>query len=347
MERRSGCRVPRLILAALAILFSSSLAGHHSLAGFDMSDPLEIEGELVSVKWRNPHLGFIVHVVDESGEVMTWNVHGWGSAYSMGRTGVARDEFVVGEKVRLAGFRSSRRADEMLVSHMLLSSGVEAIIRPDAGPRWADVSTGGRTNWIGDEARVQNAATENRGIFRTWSTSGYFNSLSTTTLHEPFTNSAIAGRSSWDPDNNYVTRCEPPGMPQIMRQPHPYEFVDEGDVILLRGEIWGITRTIFMNPAAASGELEVPNLGRSIGRWEGRTLIIETTDIDWPYFDYSGTPQSGATSIREKFTVSEDQSRLDFLQVVTDTATFTEPATLETHWLALGEEIIPWECPTD
>ena len=74
---------------------------------------------------------------------------------------------------------------------------------------------------------------------------------------------------------------------------------------------------------------------------------IETTDIDWPYFDYSGTPQSDAVSIREEFMVSEDQTRVDYLQVVTDPATFTEPATLETHWLALGEEIIPWECPTD
>jgi hypothetical protein len=337
----------RFAMAALVMILASSATAHHSLAGFDMSDPVEIEGELVSIKWRNPHLGFTIRVVDEDGESKNWNVHGWGSAYSMGRTGVSRDEFINGDRVRLAGFRSSRRADEMLVSHMLLSSGVEAIIRPDAEPRWAEESTGGRTNWIGDEGQVQNAAAENRGIFRTWSTSGYFNSLSTTTLHYSFTESAIAGRSSWDQDDNYVTRCEPPGMPQIMSQPHPYEFVEQGDVILLRGEVWGITRTIFMDPAAASGELAVPNLGRSIGRWDGRTLIIETTDIAWPYFDYSGTPQSDAVSIREEFTLSEDQVRLDYRQVVTDPATFTEPATLETHWLALGEEIIPWVCPTD
>ncbi len=339
--------MPGIALAALALVFSSSAIAHHSLAGFDMSDAIEFEGELVSVKWRNPHLAFAVRAVDENGESTTWNVHGWGSAYSMGRTGVSREEFVVGDRVKLAGFRSSRRADEMLVSHMLLSSGVEAVIRPDAEPRWANESTGGRTNWIGDEGQIQNATAENRGIFRTWSTSGYFNSLSTTTLHYPFTEAAIAGRANWDQDDNYVTRCEPPGMPQIMSQPHPYEFVDQGDKILLRGEIWGITRTIFMDASAAGGKLEVPNLGRSIGRWDGRTLIIETTDIDWPYFDYSGTPQSDAASIREEFTVSDDQTRLDYLQTVTDPATFTEPATLETHWLALGEEIIPWVCPTD
>ena len=156
----------RLTLVAFMMLLSTSTSAHHSLAGFDMSDALEIEGKLVGVKWRNPHLGFTVQVVGENGESIDWNVHGWGSAYSMGRTGVSRDEFKTGEMVKLAGFRSSRRDNEMLVSHMLLSSGVEAIIRPDAEPRWAKESTGGRVNWIGDENQVQNAVAENLGIFR-------------------------------------------------------------------------------------------------------------------------------------------------------------------------------------
>ena len=334
----------RLVLGLSALLLSVPLSAHHSLAGFNMSDGIEIEGELVSIKWRNPHLGFTVHVVDDDGDSSTWNIHGWGSAYSMRRTGVSQDDFKSGDQVKLAGFRSSRRENEMLVSHILLSSGLEAIIRPDAEPRWAKESTGGRTNWIGEERQVQNAAEENLGIFRTWSTSGYFNSLSTTTLHRPFTESAIAGRANWNELDNYVTRCEQPGMPQIMSQPHPYEFVDKGNKILLRGEIWGFTRTIIMDPSAAGGELEFPNLGRSTGRWDGRTLIIETTDVRWPYFDNSGTPQSETVEIREEFLVSDDQTRLDYRQVVTDLETFTEPATLVTHWLALGEEIIPWEC---
>jgi hypothetical protein len=123
-----------------------------------------------------------------------------------------------------------------------------------------------------------------------------------------------------------------------MAQPHPFEFEDRGSSILLHGEVWDITRTIEMDPAAGDGELEYPHFGRSVGHWEGRTLIVETTNIRWPYFDAGGTPQSEAVEVREEFALSEDQSRLDYRQIVTDPETFTEPATLETYWLALGEQ---------
>jgi len=37
---------------------------------------------------------------------------------------------------------------------------------------------------------------------------------------------------------------------------------------------------------------------------------------------------------------------LDFHVTVTDPATFTEPATYEYYWLALGETIEPYRCET-
>lgn len=33
-----------------------------------------------------------------------------------------------------------------------------------------------------------------------------------------------------------------------------------------------------------------------------------------------------------------------FITTVTDPETFTEPATIEGHWLALGEAIEPYQC---
>ena len=46
----------------------------------------------------------------------------------------------------------------------------------------------------------------------------------------------------------------------------------------------------------------------------------------------------------ERFTLTDDQNRLDYHLTVVDPATFTEPATITGHWLALGEEIAPFEC---
>ena len=66
--------------------------------------------------------------------------------------------------------------------------------------------------------------------------------------------------------------------------------------------------------------------------------------MSWPWFDNIGTPQSAAVTIRERFTPSADQSRLDYELTVTDPATFTEPAVYERYWLALGASIERYDC---
>ena len=108
-----------------------------------------------------------------------------------------------------------------------------------------------------------------------------------------------------------------------MMNPHPFEFVDEVEHIRLRSELYDIERTIHM----------------------GRMLVVETTGVNWPWLDNSGTPQSEAVTFVERFTVSEDQTRLDYHLTVTDAATFTEPAIYERYWLALaGATIQTYDC---
>ena len=47
----------------------------------------------------------------------------------------------------------------------------------------------------------------------------------------------------------------------------------------------------------------------------------------------------------ERFTVSEDQTRLDYQLTVTDPATFTEPAVYDRYWVALvGANIQTYGC---
>ncbi|HEX5047492.1 MAG TPA: hypothetical protein VFX89_10395, partial [Gammaproteobacteria bacterium] len=83
----------------------------------------------------------------------------------------------------------------------------------------------------------------------------------------------------------------------------------------------------------------------SVGRWDGRTLAVTTTKIDWPFFSQLGIPQSADVSIVERFTPTADGSRLDYAMTVTDPVNFTRPVELATHWLYLpGVELLPYEC---
>ena len=333
--------VPTLLMLVLPVVTFA----HHSRAGYDMSVIQEIEGELVKIVWRNPHPVFTVSVDSEDRGDQLWTVEGWGALYHLQRTGITRENFSVGDRVRVAGFSSTRENQHILGTHVLLSNGTEAILRTDVGSYWTQDHIGGQDRWGVDETQLGGIGAENRGIFRVWSPSGYARSLSTTTRHLPFKESAIKARAAWNPEDNFVTRCEPAGMPLVMVwSVYPHSFEDQGTEILLHSQWWDIKRKIHLTPLVPEEERPASRLGHSAGRWEGRSLIVETTDIDWPYFDARGTPQSKAIEVREEFTLSEDQSRMDYRMTVTDPEVFTEPATIETYWLALGEKIEPYDC---
>ncbi|MCZ6586300.1 MAG: hypothetical protein O6930_09820, partial [Gammaproteobacteria bacterium] len=86
-------------------------------------------------------------------------------------------------------------------------------------------------------------------------------------------------------------------------------------------------------------------MGFSVGRWDENTLIVTTTDVAYPFFDDVGTPQSPQAEIVERFTLSDDESRLDWNATIIDPVNFTEPVTLSGYWAWVpGEQIKPYEC---
>ncbi len=134
-------------------------------------------------------------------------------------------------------------------------------------------------------------------------------------------------------------------MPNANLNPYPIEFIDDGDMIRLRIEEWDATRTIHMNVEADLPGRASSLLGYSVGRWEGRTLRIETTRVDAPYLDDAGTPQSENAKIIERFTLSEDENRLDYEVIVTDPQFLVEPAIWDAAWIwRPGTEVLPFEC---
>ncbi|MEO6340831.1 MAG: hypothetical protein ABIO39_12370, partial [Caulobacteraceae bacterium] len=85
--------------------------------------------------------------------------------------------------------------------------------------------------------------------------------------------------------------------------------------------------------------------GYSTGRWQGSTLVVDTRDISWRFFDSNGVPQGSAVSIVERFTPSADGSKLSYTFKVTDPETFKQPVELKRAWLRRqGEAVRPYNC---
>lgn len=331
------------ITVVLCCLVVPSLGyGHHSRAEFDQ-EARELEGTLVRVLWRNPHPAFTIEV-EENGQATTWLVEGWSSLYTFDRAGITRDRFEEGNAIKVVGLPSTRRAGRILGTHILLADGTEAILKRDADPYWGESrNLGGQSNWTTEtRASVVNAAEEDRGIFRVWS---YPSPNMQTRVHLPLTESAQAARAEFDQLDNYIMRCEQKGMPGSMTTPNPYEFVDRGGTITIRGYEGDVVRTVYMSDSTSPRTQQTSLQGLSVGSWENNdTLVIHTTRIDTPYLGMTGIPLGDDLDVVERYTLSEDQTRLDFKITATDSSAFTQPAQWEYYWFALGEEFGQYEC---
>ena len=87
-------------------------------------------------------------------------------------------------------------------------------------------------------------------------------------------------------------------------------------------------------------------MGYSVGQWDENTLVVRTSNIDYPWMDYEGTPQTEAAVVTERFMLSADERTLDWEATVTDPGTLTEPAlafTAHYEW-APEEEIQAYDC---
>ncbi len=329
-----------LVTVLLALSASAPASAHHSRAKF-ADETSEIRGELVNVIWRNPHVALFVDVAGDDGSTETWRIETFGGLWAFEQAGVSRDVFRIGDDVTVAGRVSTRRDAYFLGTNVLLPNATEVVMGVTFGPHWDGPTIGGATQFSGRNPEVVDAASENMGIFRVWSIPGRGVGL---TQDLPFKEQAVAARAEWDAIDNPITRCEQPGMPMVMLQPGPFRLLRAGDDIILHSPYFDTQRIIHMDGSLNPAEQPASPLGVSTGRWDGNTLTVTTTRIDWPYFDGQGTPQSPAVEVTERFTLSNDQTELAFHMTVVDPVTFDGIATREWHYLALGEPFFVVEC---
>ncbi len=323
------------VLSGLSLAIAAASHAHHATGPvYDRSRTVEMEGEVTQVHWVNPHIGFTVQGVDSDGQPRTLVIE-TNSVSIVSRFGLTPGLVSPGTRVTVAGNPGRMSDDAMWLTNMLLPSGDEILFGSRYAPRWSD-----RT--IGEDIRGEvTADVEGQGIFRVWTSAGSLWNRS-----YPLTPAAQAAQDSYDPIIDDPTlNCAPKGMPYIMEQPYPMQFVDEGDVIVMRIEEYDLVRRIYLSPEDVDASAPPSLLGRSVGRWDGDTLVVETTAISYGFFNNAGIRQSPAVETEERFTLNEDGSTLDYQLTVTDPATFTEPAVQGKSWVwRPGEEVRPYDC---
>jgi hypothetical protein len=337
-------RAQLLWIAALLGTTAWSVSGaHHSTRAFyDRDASVEIEGTVTSVSWRNPHVGLTIAVRNDRGVEKSWALEG-GAMNTLLRRGFTADSVAIGANVRVAGSPSNRGRNEIYVTNMLLPDGTEVRFGDRAQPlRWAGGGNGGDAVGIGMAGDPAISGEPVTDIFRVWTAGAAYRLRAPLVL----TAAARAARDAWNPaSDDPALRCDAPGMPNAILNPYPIEIVDGGDSIRIRIEEWDAVRTIHLPDGEPAERPPSSRLGYSTGRWQGDTLIVETTGVDWPLLDDSGTPLSPDAEIVERFELDRAQGRLGYSVSVTDPENLVEPAVWDSLWIwAPGVEVQPFQC---
>ena len=329
-------------LPAFALILAGGHASaHHSFAASFTTDEIVREGVVNRYVFRNPHVIIFMSVENESGEQAEWMAEG-SAATSLRRAGWSADTIQPGELVRISG--NAGRDGKLMISmeHVeVLDSDSLAVLRtPSMSGAPTEVAAGenvsiplhladGRPNLTGAWTRGRDGP-------------GFRN-------HRlpPFNEAGAALQAEWDPINDPQVACEDPG---LIRQagftPHPVRIEQYDDHVVISYEEYGGVRTIYFDDRDITDEYRP--LGQSVARYEGDTLVIESTHLP---ANPTGTP---GHRLSDQATTVETYRRLDdptqgpmveMEMIIVDPDYLTEP--WEMVWKKLyteGYEFIPVEC---
>ncbi len=128
-------------------------------------------------------------------------------------------------------------------------------------------------------------------------------------------------------ENDPATECRLPGVPRATYQPFPFQIFQAPDVTLFTYQFAGADRMVYMDE---DSEPQVETwMGHNVGRWEGDTLVIETTgQIGDTWFDRSGNFHSGwDMTVVERYTMVTPNT-IEYEATITDPNVFEEPWTI-------------------
>ncbi|WP_156457727.1 hypothetical protein [Altererythrobacter sp. Root672] len=125
-------------------------------------------------------------------------------------------------------------------------------------------------------------------------------------------------------DQSAQVSCLPPGMPGIMRQPYPIEFLFTPGRVTIFAETYTQARRIYTDGRALPEDPDFLFNGTSVGRWDGDTLLVDTVGFS-PVTDISGgIPHGEKMRIQERIWLDKpDVLRIE--TTITDPDVLTEP----------------------
>ena len=144
--------------------------------------------------------------------------------------------------------------------------------------------------------------------------------------------------------NDPVYQCYPPGLPRVYFHPFPFEIIQLPDRVMQMFEYHHQNRRIYTDGRGHRDDLPPLWIGDSIGHWEGKTLVVETTNFnDKTWIDRRGLPHSDQLKVTERMHIRDD-GLLQIDIVMEDPVAYPQPLTGQRLYERVDWEIEEFAC---
>jgi hypothetical protein len=317
-------------LSVLAALAASAMApavhAHHAFATeFDASLTGEVKGEVTRVWWQNPHIRYDVAMKMPDGTTQSWALLPPGNLPTYRRENWTEQTVAVGMQVTASGNLGRDGAKKLYATCISLDTG------PEKGRQLGRCANAGTVTQVTADPNIDYTVKANDydvDISGYWDNRYKFQ----VTVDDfqpkpmPMTAATAATYKARKYGDDHVLRCLPAGLPRIFGSPYPMQIVDAGSHYLMVFMQDNTPRRVWMDGRTPPAEQPLTSMGFSTGKWEGRTLVIETTMLLPGWLDGSGYPMSGGadTRIVERWTPAADGLTMERIMTVHDKA-YTQP----------------------
>jgi len=305
------------LACSLSLALVAPALAHHSAAAFDTQREVRVTGTITEYTFRNPHVYMILQVKNPDGSVVAMEVEG-GAASVLNPLGFNRDSVAVGDVVTIVGNPARARPDGLMLGKDLYKR--DGTFYP--------LNIASRSVYAG---KTETATT----IAGTWFAprtefTGFLGGVS----KWPVTDKGIAAMATVGPTSTTQKDCIPVGVPALMFYPVANTITVQRDRVVMKVDWMDAERVVYLDGRPHPPATDTSLLGHSVGRFEGGTLVVETTNFtDHPMGLSMSLPSSARKRVTERFRVGPDGKSLIYSGAIEDPVYLTRPVEWSGQWL--------------
>jgi hypothetical protein len=284
---------------------------HHSMAFFDQTREILVEGTVERFDWVNPHMYLYIRTESPEGETVVIQGEGLGITQAL-VDGLDRDALKPGMPIVVrANPNRGGFGKQIKVLDVTTEDGeVHPFYAANTRTRRLTPADSLEGKWAPTRAALGAA----------------FGALA----RFPLNSEARAAQEQRLGDG--LCYAEPTPVLSIFDEMRSIELGEDEVVLHFDNTGDHVIRTVYMN-AEHPAELTPTYHGHSVGRWDGDTLVIDTIGFE-PNISGLGlsVPSGPGKHTVERLTLTEDRTRLRYEVTVEDPMYLTEPARLTQQW---------------